>query len=514
MRQLKVWIGALIFMCALFVITPVAHAEDAPENEVVWEEDGWYYYEKRLGVADANGIARTLGKSVGWVYTDGIWYYYSGGEKVTGWNYIDGTYYYMNAEGEMQTGWQVVNGKWYFMNASGAMQTGWKVIDEKWYYLDESGAMQTGWLRYGEYWYYLDRSGVMQTGWHTVNGTKYLFAGDGKMIEGAKAFVIDVSKWQGTIAWEKVKASGVDAAIVRCGHGDELTEKDGKWKDTKFGENIDSLNRLGIPYGIYHYNTAVSVEQARTQAKSMIALIQGVNASPSLPVFVDIEQDAGECDLVAIAQVYMEEIIAAGYKPGIYANYNYWRNYLNAPVLNAYYRWIASYGVNDGNVSSAFLPEDGFENYMMWQYTSKGIVDGITENTVDCNVLFQWHEKTNGWKKVDNQWFYYDGGYLANGWRVVNGAWYYFAKHGIMQTGWQVVDEKWYYLNMNGAMQTGWQYVDGKWYYMDSSGAMQTGWQYINGYWYYLNESGEMVTGEQTIDGRIYHFSSNGVWVG
>ena len=50
-------------------------------------------------MANANAIARTLGKQVGWVYIEGGWYYYLGGEKATGWVYIDGIYYFMNNDG-------------------------------------------------------------------------------------------------------------------------------------------------------------------------------------------------------------------------------------------------------------------------------------------------------------------------------------------------------------------------------------------------------------------------------
>ena len=530
----------------------VEHAfitNETDRNNFLQTEEGL----KKLGVANANAIARTLGKQVGWVYIEGGWYYYLGGEKATGWVYIDGIYYFMNNDGIMQTGWQYIDGKWYYLDASGVMQTGWENLGGYWYYFANSGAMQTGWQYLGDCWYYMDASGVMQTGWQylggcwyymntsgvmqtgwqylgdcwyymdasgvmqigweTIGGVKYLFDASGKMVNGAQAFVIDVSRWQGKVDWDKVATTEVDGVIVRCGHGDELTEKNGKWQDVKFEENIAALNRLGIPYGIYHYNTATTVEQARTQAKNAIALIRSSNANPTLPVFVDIEQDAGACDLVAIAQVYMEEIIANGYKPGIYANANYWDNYLNAPMLNAYYKWIACYGLNNGSVSSTFVPKDGFENYMMWQYTSQGKMEGITENTVDCNVLFSWNEKTSGWKLIDNQWFYYSGGYLTHGWRIMDEHWYYFANSGTMQTGWIRLDGFWYYFDTSGVMQTGWLYLGGCWYYMDASGVMQTGWLYVNGYWYYLNESGAMVTGEQIIDGYTYQFNNGGVWI-
>lgn len=35
---------------------------------------------------------------------------------------------------------------------------------------------------------------------------------------------IDVSVWQGNIDWDKVKADGIDFAILRCGYGSNLTD--------------------------------------------------------------------------------------------------------------------------------------------------------------------------------------------------------------------------------------------------------------------------------------------------
>lgn len=445
---------------------------------------------KKLGVANANAILKTLGNHVGWEYWNNHWYYYSNNVMQTGWQMIDGSWYYFNVEGQMQTDWVYVNGLWYYLNTE--------------------GQMQTGWLQQGEEWYYLNPDGAMQTGWKVINGKKYLFDNDGVMVDGAQAFVIDVSKWQGTIDWDKVKAAGVDGVIVRCGHGDETTEPDGQWQDEKFVENISALNRLGIPYGIYYYNTATTGEQARTQAQNAIAMIKQANANPSMPVFVDIEQDAGNCDLVSIAKIYMEEIVANGYKAGIYANNNYWKNYLNDSSLDVYYKWVAAYGANNGNPTAAFTPVGGFESYMMWQYTSQVVLDGITANTVDCNVLFDWHNKPNGWHKNNGVWFYYENGRLAHGWRWINGQWYYFANGGEMKTGWQVVSGEWYYMDANGVMQTGWRKIDGTWYYMDGSGAMQIGWLYLNGTWYYMDEGGAMQTDWELVDGIWYYMDGSG----
>ena len=140
----------------------------------------------------------------------------------------------------------------------------------------------------------------------------------------------------------------------------------------------------------------------------------------------------------------------------------------------------------------------------------------------------------NGWKNVNNKWYYYKDGKKLTGWQYLGSKWYYLNSSGVMQTGWQFISGKWYYLESsgamaegwlklgktwyyltpgNGAMKTGWYLVGNTWYYSDSSGAMLTGWQKIGGKWYYMNSSGAMLTGWQKIGGKSYFFDNSGVWI-
>ena len=72
---------------------------------------------------------------------------------------------------------------------------------------------------------------------------------------------IDVSKWQGSIDWQKVENDGVDFAIIRKGYGKESPTK----IDKKFDENYRNAKSVGIPVGVYHYSYADSVEDARKE---------------------------------------------------------------------------------------------------------------------------------------------------------------------------------------------------------------------------------------------------------
>lgn len=181
--------------------------------------------------------------------------------------------------------------------------------------------------------------------------------------------VIDVSHHNGTIDWEKVKAAGVDGAILRCGYGDNIASQDDKqWK-----RNADECTRLGIPFGVYLYSYAKSTDQAKSEAEHVLRLIKGYKLS--YPVYYDLEEHGTESGAVERAKIFCEAIKAAGYMPGVYANKNWWDNYLKG--LTGYTRWVARY--NDTL---------GVDNVDMWQYTSDGSVSGIS-GRVDMNHCYR-----------------------------------------------------------------------------------------------------------------------------
>ncbi len=490
-----------------------------PSNGLQNIDGVWYYF-------DEDGVMKT-----GWLNLDDNWYFFAeNGAMQTGLQYIGEVWYYFNDNGTMHTGWLNLDDTSYFFAENGAMQTGWQYINDTWYYFNDNGTMHTGWLNLDENRYYLNSDGSMQIGWATIDNVKYLFNNSGVCVEGADLFIIDISKWQGNIDWDKLAQTDIDGVILRISYGGTTTENNGDSKDTRFDEYIENLERLQIPYGVYHFNTATTIEKAEIQAQNVIGILNETGANPTFPVFVDIETHGGECDLIQIANVYISKFIANGYKPGIYANENYWNEYLKSPQLNAYYRWIANYGSDNGFPSASFSPEDGIENYMMWQYTSVGKLDGIDENTVDFNVLYDWYLKPDGWREIDGKKYHYKDGFLtygllnendnlycmnslgemAIGWIAVDDTWYYTNYDGIVQTKWQLINGFWYFFDENGAMQTGWLNVDGTWYYLADGGNMVTGWQNIGGTWYYMNEGGAMMTGWLNLGGTWYYLADGG----
>ena len=154
----------------------------------------WYYL-------DADGYRVTGWKDIGiyryffnpqgemhtgWYSEKSVWYYFGpSGNMYTGWKQIGIFKYYFNQQGEMYTGRQVINGEEYYFGPSGNMYTGWLKENNKWYYYDSlNGKMVKGWAKIGQFWYYFDKAGKMLTGWQNIGIFKYYFGPSGNMYIG------------------------------------------------------------------------------------------------------------------------------------------------------------------------------------------------------------------------------------------------------------------------------------------------------------------------------------------
>lgn len=348
-----------------------------------------------------------------------------------------------------------------------------------------------------------------QEGWNWPKIEGGYQSNDGNVVNAVKRGM-DVSYWQGLINWERVKADDIDFAILRCGYVKTLgrPQVDQQWK-----RNAQECERLGIPYGVYIYSYAKTVEAAKAEADHVINTLKGF--SPTYPVYFDLEEKSLESTsnrmlLANMASAFCDKIAAAGYTPGIYANTNWWNNYLTDPVFDQWERWVAQCNSKCSYTRGS---------YRLWQCSASGKVDGIVGN-VDLDLEFDGAFASNPvrktWVKVGSNWYLRDsGGNNLIGWQVVDGQRYYLAASGVMQTGWVSYEGSWYYLSGSGAMKTGWARSGGKWYYLDpSSGRMLTGWQTVDGKRYYLTpDNGAMVTGTQTIGGVTYRFDDSGALI-
>ena len=248
------------------------------------------------------------------------------------------------------------------------------------------------------------RSIPSSNAWNKVNGVYVNNNGD--PIPGAVKKGIDVSYAQGRIDWEKVKADGIDFAIIQCGYGNNYASQDDKY----WAYNVSECERLGIPYGVYIYSYATSVKMAKSEAEHVLRLIKG--RSFSYPVYLDME-DEKTVNLSSklkgeIAQVFCDTITASGYKVGIYANLDWWNIHLTSSVFKnpKWSKWVAQHNSTCDYVGK----------YDIWQCTSTGKVNGI-EGYVDINF---WMDYSLPYKDVSvGDWFYdaafymYENGYMT-----------------------------------------------------------------------------------------------------
>lgn len=200
-------------------------------------------------------------------------------------------------------------------------------------------------------------------------------------VSGSSTLGIDVSKWQGEIDWDKVKNSGIDFVIIRCGYRGSVTGS--LVEDPYFLQNIRGATSSGLKVGVYFFTQATNEVEAVEEASMVVSLLGDYELQ--YPVFIDTEGAGGEgradnLDVetrTTVCEAFCRTIENAGFEAGVYASRNWYNNNLNTSELEDYVIWLAEY-------RSAPLYQ-GY--YRMWQYTSKGKVDGI-EGNVDMNISY------------------------------------------------------------------------------------------------------------------------------
>ncbi|MGM9835081.1 MAG: glycoside hydrolase family 25 protein [Bacilli bacterium] len=195
---------------------------------------------------------------------------------------------------------------------------------------------------------------------------------------------IDISEWQGSIDFNKLKEAGVEFIILRVG-GNKKTEGD-NFVDKKFVENIQKANEVGIDVGLYFFSYANSKEHAIRDAKWLLKQIEGYEVN--LPIAFDWENwayynwyELSFFELTEMAESFIEVIEEAGYKGMLYSS----KTYLEYIWLETDYPiWLAHY-----------TTKTNYEGeYLFWQLCSNGLVPGIN-GPVDINIMYVNDNKTN-----------------------------------------------------------------------------------------------------------------------
>ena len=207
--------------------------------------------------------------------------------------------------------------------------------------------------------------------------------------------VIDVSVHQGVIDFNKVKASGVEGVVIRAGYGKSTIDK-------YFKANIKGAVDAGIKYiGVYWFSYAYTVDIAKREAQFCSEVINDYKGYLNLGVYFDWEYDSmdyarkvgvtpNKALITDMTAAFCEKINDSGYKAGYYLNLDYSKNYIDESKLTGYRRWFARY------VSTKQT------NCYLWQYSSKGSVNGIAGN-VDMNELIGTVDTDTPKKKTNSE---------------------------------------------------------------------------------------------------------------
>ena len=188
--------------------------------------------------------------------------------------------------------------------------------------------------------------------------------------------ILDVSKWQGSINWDKVKASGkIDGVMLRV-----LGSKGGKpYLDPYFARNYAECARLGLPVGGYYYTCAVTPRQTEEELAALKTALRGKTFQ--LPLAIDVEdprlRSLAPAKLSALVAEAAAQLEAWGLYAMVYTYTNFADTALDMAALAAYDLWIADY-----------RGKRPTRRHGMWQYTSSGKIPGIAKGA-DLSVAYK-----------------------------------------------------------------------------------------------------------------------------
>lgn len=204
------------------------------------------------------------------------------------------------------------------------------------------------------------------------------------------AEIMDVSRWQGSIDWDKVKASGkVDGVMLKTVSTNRKlsNRKDGLYIDPTFERNYSECKRLGIPVGVYYYTYATDKQMADAELALLKTALTGKTFE--LPISVDVEENKikklSMQELTDLAAYALGTIERWGFYALLYVGLYFAQTelYMGGAALRKYDVWLAAY--------RNAKPTPGW-SFGMWQYTSTTRVPGVSGN-VDMSHAYKDYAK-------------------------------------------------------------------------------------------------------------------------
>lgn len=196
---------------------------------------------------------------------------------------------------------------------------------------------------------------------------------------GVRVKGLDLSEWNDGIRMEDVLRAGYKYVILRAGftgYGNGTSLK----KDYCFEKFYSEAKRVGLGVGAYWYSCATDTAKGEREAKFMLEeCLKGKQFE--YPIYIDVEDEhwqaktkQGTTNAIKGFCSYLED---KGYFVGVYASYNWFKNYIIEAEIKRYSHWLAYW--------TSKKPSVGFK-YAMWQNSSTGYVGNCK---VDTNVAYE-----------------------------------------------------------------------------------------------------------------------------
>ena len=196
----------------------------------------------------------------------------------------------------------------------------------------------------------------------------------------------DISVYQGVVDFKRVRNAGCNMVALRAGYGKNNI-------DQRYISNAQACYNLDIPAMLYWFSYALNDDMAHREADYAIAQAEKF-WSQTLIAFdgeydtvryartqgVNIDKNL----LTNMAIAFLTRVKERGHTPVLYTNRDYMRNYFDmnriVAALGTVYVWYARYGLNELPAAEQDIPD-------IWQFTSKGKLDGVNGN-VDMNRFY------------------------------------------------------------------------------------------------------------------------------
>ncbi len=194
----------------------------------------------------------------------------------------------------------------------------------------------------------------------------------------AQITVADISRWQGVVDWDQFK-NAIQGVVIKAGGADA-----GIYTDPQLARNKSEARRVGLPIWYYWYKGASGT--AAQQADAFIAAIGDLRDGEALVLDDENEAVINVSFVCAFADRIKER---TGRNIVLYSNQARFVGNLQPIKDRNIGAWVAKYGANTGTVAGAgAAPSIPTLTIIMWQYTSRAVVAGVTANTVDMNIFY------------------------------------------------------------------------------------------------------------------------------